>query len=165
MKKRLFSLSKTHASTGHNRMNPLRKVRRGQKLSLKKPTKPFYFLIVSVLFLVLCVVLYNMQDLLPKLNGRTEAIVTPNISAPNLSKFNAHLKEYNIQFDTMRVATESPTVVVYLSSGAYAYLDLNTDPKAQADLLSVILARINREPSNQKLKYVDLRFEKPIVKY
>jgi len=165
MKKRLFSLSKTHASTGHIRINPLRRVRKGKKLSLGRPTRPILLLVLSVAFLLLCVVVYNMQDLLPKFNGRTEAIVIPNAPAPSLSLFNKQLKEKNIQFDTMRIATESPTIVVYLSSGAYAYLDMNTDAKAQVDLLSMILARINREPSVQKLKYVDLRYEKPIVKY
>lgn len=109
--------------------------------------------------------MYGFPSILPTFESGSEEIIAPNASKPNLSTFNTQLKSKNIQFDTMKVATESPTVVVYLSSGAYAYLDLNTDAKAQVDLLSLILSRVSQEANSKKLKYVDLRLDKPVVKF
>lgn len=165
MKKRLFSLSHTHSSKRNIGSAHHKKVRSGKKLSLGKPSKQFLLLIVSFLFLFSCIALAAFPSILPTFGSSNEKILAPNASTQSLSVFNTQLKSKNIQFDTMRVATESPTVVVYLSSGAYAYLDLHTDAKAQADLLSLILSRITAETQPKKLKYVDLRYDKPVVKY
>ncbi len=165
MKKRLFNLSKTHASSGRVHSNPFRKIRNRKKLSLQKPNRAFVIFGLSCLFLFICIVLYSFPSVLPQFESNTGTIVTPNTTVPSLSLFNSHLKSKNIQFDTMRVATESPTVVVYLSNGGYAYLDLNTPPAPQVDLLSLILSRISSEANPKKLKYVDLRADKPVIKF
>ncbi len=165
MKKRLFSLSRTHSSEHKVFTNPFKKVRARKSIKLAKPGKTHLVLFLSFVFLLICVVLYNFPSILPVFESGSQEIIAPNALKPSLSVFNTQLKSKNIQFDTMKVATESPTVVVYLSDGAYAYLDLNTDAASQVDLLSLILSRISQEANSKKLKYVDLRFDKPVVKF
>ncbi len=165
MKKRLFSLSHTHSSKRNVGNFHHKKIGSGTKFSIRKPGRQLLIFMVSCIFLLVCIALAAFPSILPTFGSSNEKILAPNASIQSLSVFNTQLKSKNIQFDTMSVATESPTVVVYLSNGAYAYLDLHTNAKAQADLLSLILSRIASDNQPKKLKYVDLRYDKPVVKY
>lgn len=165
MKTKLFHLQKVRSSNfkPSRKTNPFKKIRNARKFNVKLG-KIFIFFCVSVLFLVLAIIAYFMQPFIPKFGDNSTAeIISPNVSASSLGVFNAELKQKNIQFDTMKIATESPTVVIFLSNGGYAYLDLNTDASAQVTLLSRILSRITVDNPNKRIKYIDLRHEKAIV--
>lgn len=164
MKTKLFHLRKTTSSNfkPSRKANPFKKLRTQRGFSLR-PGKMFFVFLVSVLFFITAIAAYQLQPFFPKFGVRTTEVISPNVSASSLGVFNAALKQKGIQFDTMKVATESPTVVVFLSKGGYAYLDLNTDVEAQVSLLSRILSRITVDNPNKKIKYIDLRHEKAIV--
>lgn len=168
MKTKLFHLQKSkHSSFSPGRkFRPFRKINRGGGGNLKfsfKPTRTTLVFFFSILFLFLCIVAYSFQSIFPKFKTGGDVIVSPKVGSSSLGVFNTALKDKNIQFDTMKVATESPTLVVFLSNGGYAYLDLNTNPETQTALLSRILSRILVDNPNKKVKYIDLRHEKAIV--
>lgn len=112
---------------------------------------------------MICLILYQFQSIFPKFRTGSTIVVSPDVGPSSLGSFNTALKDKNIQFDTMKVATESPTLIIFLSNGGYAYLDLNTNAQIQTELLSRILSRILVDNPSKKLKYVDLRHEKAIV--
>lgn len=160
MRKSPFHFKNKYPSAG--KFRPFRRVSR-QKGLLKKPDKMFYAFLLSALFVTVAFILTQFPSILPKFQGRKTEIVSPQVSASSLGVFNAALKAKNIQFDTMKTATESPTLVVFLSNGGYAYLDLNTDAQAQVLLLSRILSRVGIDSPSKKIKYIDLRHEKAVI--
>jgi len=92
-------------------------------------------------------------------------IISPNQIPTEKQDLKKMLSEKNIPFSTMYKASESSTLVVKLSSGGYVYFDLSKDLSSQAGLLSTLLDRMTIEEKNKKIQYIDMRFEKAIVKF
>lgn len=96
--------------------------------------------------------------------GKTN-IIRPDASHQQIDSFEKALKKYNIQFESLSYATQSPTLVIKVSKDSYVYLDTTKNASNQVKLLSGILSRLVIEYPQKKLKLIDLRFEKPIVKF
>lgn len=166
MKRRRIQLSYPKKVRGGVRQSPLQSIKHiSVRDFIKRPNKMFFVLLLSVVFLLLAAVLYNFQDLLPRFRTSSKEIVKPNVEASDINTFYTALKKKNIQFDNLKNATESSTLVVHLTNGGYAYLDFNRDPGMQADTLSLIIQRVTIESPQKKLKYIDLRHQKAIVKF
>ncbi|MGE5042302.1 MAG: hypothetical protein ACM3IJ_05380 [Candidatus Levyibacteriota bacterium] len=95
----------------------------------------------------------------------TSAIVSPNQVTSTALSLQEALSRENIQFDSIEKATESAAVVVHLATGGYVYFDNALNYSSQAKLLSALLSRISIEEKNKKVRYIDMRFEKAIVKF
>ena len=92
-------------------------------------------------------------------------IISPNQIPTEKQDLKKMLTEKKIPFTTMYKASESSTLVVKLASGGYVYFDVSKDLKSQAGLLSSLLDRITIEEKNKKIQYIDMRYEKAIVKF
>lgn len=166
MKQRRIQLSYPKKVSSGTRQSPLKSLKHVSiKSFIRRPNKIFFVFLSSVVFLCLAVVLYNFQDLLPHFKVSSREVVRPNTAASDINVFYSALKKNNIQFDNLKNATESATLVVHLSNGGYAYLDFNRDPAMQAELLALIISRVTVETPQKKPKYIDLRHEKAIVKF
>lgn len=135
----------------------------------RHPTKNSKFLLlffgIGVVFFALAIVLYMFQNKIPRIEMPSNAIVRPDSAKRDEINFTKAFKEQGLVFESIAYATESPTLIVKLPEGAYAYLNSSEDPKPAIKILKSILSRISIEQKNKKLKYIDLRFEKAIVKF
>lgn len=109
--------------------------------------------------------LFYFQDLLPHVHQTTIQIVKPNAVVQGSQQLANSLHKNNIPYESITSATESPSFIVKLPSNTYAYFSATEDISSQARLLSDILSRVSIENPNKKLKFVDLRFEKAIIKF
>lgn len=116
---------------------------------------------------ILGAALYVYIPQLLKLTAQSssDTIISPNqVSSVSLNLQQALTRE-NILFDSIERATESAAIVVHLKSGGYVYFDSSMNYSSQAKLLGSLLSRISIEEKNKKVRYIDMRFEKAIVKF
>ncbi len=111
------------------------------------------------------ILLYIFQDTIPKIKLPSSTTVMNPRPAEVEDSIPTALNSEGVVFEKVYYATESPTIVVRLPDNVYAYLLTNADSVSQVRLLKNILLRLQIENKNKKLKYVDLRFEKPIIKF
>lgn len=103
--------------------------------------------------------------MLPHIILNTDQIIRPNESKKGITEIESALRQERIQFESITQASESPSFIIKLPNESYAYFSATEDAVSQAKLLSSILSHIAIESTHKKLKYVDLRFEKTIIKF
>lgn len=127
--------------------------------------KTIWWLVFGIGFFTFAVLAYKFQGIIPRIPADTGALIRPDFQAQGSSTFKKELKRYNIQFESILLATQSSTLIVKLPHGAYAYFNATMDPVSQAKLLASILSRVSIDNKGKTLKYVDLTHEKAIVQF
>jgi len=96
-----------------------------------------------------------------------EKVVIPiNISESNKElPIEKLLEKEDIFFDSVSKATTSATLVIMLEKNSFAYLDFSEDLEPQVQVLANIIKRVKIDNPGKKIKYIDLRFGKPIIKF
>ncbi|HMS22682.1 MAG TPA: hypothetical protein PKA38_02850 [Candidatus Levybacteria bacterium] len=125
----------------------------------------FLLFFIGITFFSASILLYIFQDTIPKIKLPSSTTVMNPRPAEVEDSIPTVLNSEGVVFEKVYYATESPTIVVRLPDNVYAYLLTNADSVSQVRLLKNILLRLQIENKNKKLKYVDLRFEKPIIKF
>jgi len=133
----------------------------------RQPQKKNIFLILTltIFFFFLALLLYKFQNLFPHFVTDSKIIVRPDSTNKDYSDLIHELKDNNIEFDSIKEASQSSTAIVLLKDGSYVYFNSSMDFSSQAKILSGILSRLSIENPNKKLKYIDLRFDKAVVKF
>lgn len=131
----------------------------------KKSKRVILLFAVGVLFFAAALAVFYFQSLLPHITLNSGTVVSPASSLKDVNLLQDELKKNNIAFDSVSEATTSPSFVVSLKDGSYAYMSKTENISSQAKLLSSILSRIAIESPNKKLKYIDLRFDKAVIKF
>ena len=90
-------------------------------------------------------------------------IIKPYVSIVTGRDFEHKLSVAGVKYESVMVATDSATVVIRVSPETTAYLSLDKDIDWQVSSLQQILARSTIE--NRRPVYVDMRYNKPIVKF
>lgn len=125
----------------------------------------FILLAIGVGFCIFSILLYYFQSMLPRFSMDSSNVITPNSVVRQDVTYKEALIKQGIVFESLTYATESPTLIVKLPNGAYAYFNATEDPTSSVKLLGSILGRLSIEDKTKKLKYVDLRFDKAVVKF
>lgn len=142
------------------------KLRHGREERAQKKNTAYSIIFLCVLvFFLLSLAVYTFQDLIPRFSVDTQDIVSPNSTVSKDADFKSALQKFRVPFESLRYATESPTLVVQLSPDTYAYLNTSLSAFSQVKLLANILSRLSIQEKEKKFKYIDLRFEKAIVRY
>ncbi|MBP9815439.1 MAG: hypothetical protein KBC63_03895 [Candidatus Levybacteria bacterium] len=137
-----------------------------RKTGIKKRNGILFILFFTGTFIfTTSIILYIYQDNIPKIVLPSSTTIMSPRAAEEEESIPTMLQKEGVVFEKIYYATESPTIVVRLPDDAYAYLLTNADSASQVKLLKNILSRLQIESKNKKLKYVDLRFEKPIIKF
>jgi hypothetical protein len=138
------------------------------KMRNRKDKKSISYLVLffsGVIFFILMLSLYYFKNLLPHPAYESEKILSPGVQQGNDLDFRKALRKYNINFESINQATLSSTLIVKLDKNSYVYFNLSKDSVSQAKILSEVLRRSLIENPDKKLKYIDLRFDKAVVKF
>lgn len=119
----------------------------------------------GILFFVFTLSLFFLKEYLPKPQLKSSSIISPEVENNKVENFRKELKKKGINYESITLATTSSTMIVKLGKDSYAYVNTLKDPIAQIKILSEILVRLGIENPDKKIKYIDLRFEKAVVKY
>ncbi len=125
----------------------------------------FVILVLAVFFFLLALFLYKFQNLFPHFVSDSKNILRPDSVKKDYSDLKRSLKDSSIDFDSIKEASQSPAVIVTLKDGSYVYFNSTMDFSSQVKILSGILSRFSIENPNKKLKYIDLRFDKAVLKF
>ncbi len=133
----------------------------------RRPQKKNIFLILALalFFFFLALFLYKFQNLFPHFVSDSKIILRPDSIKKDYSDLARALKDNNVDFDSIKEASQSSAVIVSLKDGSFAYLTRSMDFVSQVKILSGILSRISIENPNKKLRYIDLRFDKAVIKF
>lgn len=137
-----------------------------RKTGVKRRNDIFFILLfIGIFIFSASIFLYIFQDNIPKITLPSSATVMSPRATEEEDSIPTVLQKEGVVFEKIYYATESPIIVVKLPDNAYAYLLTNADSISQVKVLKNILSRLQIENKSKKLKYVDLRFEKPIIKF
>lgn len=140
---------------------------RKKRQEAKKRKKLFFIIFIFVGVGALLLGGYSAISVIPAIFPAHEEnfIISPNQIPTEKQDLRKLLTEKNIQFNAIYKASESSTLVVSLSKGGYVYFDLSKDLESQTGLLSTLMDRMTIEEKNKKIQYIDMRYEKAIVKF
>lgn len=119
--------------------------------------------------LLLCVGLfaYFIFSLVPpvqKLLNRTgNTLVVPTVQINSLQDFEKALKAKNIEFDKLSAASTSGEFVAKLKDGPRVFFSQEKNVDFQVNTLQLIIQRLTID--KRTVISIDLRFDKPIVKW
>lgn len=115
--------------------------------------------------MLIAAAIYSLRFFFPHVVVAPSSIVKPNDTHNKSLSFEDALKAENIEYTSLSYASQSSTLIVTFPDKSYAYFDTGLSPTGQAKLLEKILSRMRIEKPHAKLKYIDLRFEKAVVKF
>lgn len=136
-----------------------------KRRKVNKKGRVFLLLSLALLFFVLSLVLYKFQYLFPNISTDNPEVLRPVSMKKEHLDLTSALVKNNIDFESVKESTQSSTIIVALSNKSFVYFKLSSDVESQAKLLSSLLSRIAIENPNKKLSYIDLRFDKAVVKF
>jgi hypothetical protein len=121
---------------------------------------------IAVLFAVFLT--YNIfKSLAPLLRAANistpDQIVKPMGNASDISTLEKKLGDKNIIFEDLKESSSSSLVTGRIKEGPIVYFSKNKDAEWQVNSLVLILSKVTVD--NKKPVYVDLRYERPIVKF
>lgn len=126
------------------------------------------FLFIFSLSILACVAFILLNQLLPTVfafltTRGSHNLITPlvkNITADDVKKM---LREKNIDFSDVMVSSDGATIVVTIKDDSRAIFSTEKDIDWQVSSLHALILRLTID--NKKASYIDLRFDKPIVKF
>lgn len=98
-------------------------------------------------------------------NKVPKAVIQPVVLARGREPLEKLLEEKEILFEEISYATTSSTAVITLQKNSFAYIDSSGNLANQIEQLSKILTRMKIENPGKLIKYIDLRYGRPIVKF
>jgi hypothetical protein len=124
--------------------------------SRNKIQRKIFLLLVLLIVLFVFIVARNF-DLVTNQNS----VVSPlaKTTSPNI-KLEKLLLSENIPFSKIKVASDS-SFIVFLQGGGEVNISQKKDLVAQISSLQLILSRLTIE--GKKFKFLDLRFDKPVI--
>lgn len=126
-----------------------------------------YFKIGGSIFIV-CILLAGILFLAGAANSYLASkdkkiIISPNTGAPLASDYEKKLQEYRITYTSVKIASNEANVIVSIPENIKAYFSPTKDISWQVSSLQQILNQLTIE--NKKPVYIDMRYEKPVVKF
>ena len=143
--------------------------KRGKKaLSLKKVLS--YGLFVVLAFASISAgVFFARFGAIPDIfkNKEPERVINPIDVSKNESQkpIEELLEQEDVLFESVTKATTSATLIIVLGKNSFAYLDFSEDLEPQVKVLANIIKRVRIDNPGRKIRYIDLRFGKPIIKF
>lgn len=151
------------------------------KRSRKRKFRAFVFAVISLLFVGFIIFFlfagFNFFSKFFSVKKDSSKIISPVIKVNSVFEFEKKLKEKNLQFDKVEVSTKSGSIIGFFPNNLVVFFSQDKDIENQVSSLQLIIQRLTID-SNQlsgensslpngskKLKTVDLRFDKPIVKF
>lgn len=118
----------------------------------------------SFIFFGITLILFFLRDHLPKPNLKSH-LISPETENNRSLVFRKEIEDNKIYFESLSFATTSATLILKLDNDSFSYLDLEKDPVTQVKILSELLNRIEIQNAEKNLDYIDLRFERAVVKF
>lgn len=75
------------------------------------------------------------------------------------------LESKNISYEKISYATTSSTAVITLQKNSFVYIDSSGNIENQIHVLSNVLERLKIENPGKVIGYIDLRYDRPLVKF
>lgn len=139
------------------------------KRSVKRRLKNTLLQIFSILliFISLVFLFFIFQSAIPLFkavnNTQSKNIIKPlGISTSKLD-IEKKLKEKNIIVESLDESTRSALIIAKIADGPKVYFSKNLDPSWQVNSLLLIISKLTID--NKKPTLVDLRYDRPIVKF
>lgn len=115
------------------------------------------FLLLILLVVLSFLILYKNFDTFTNRNSIISPLAETASQNANLEKL---LLKANVPFAKIQVATDS-SILIYLKDGQVVNLSERKNLESQISSLQLILSRLTIE--GKKFKFLDLRFEKPVI--
>lgn len=137
--------------------------RRKQKLQNKSRFPKIILMIAGIVVLIaaLSVLLSVVSSFFPK--SQTHNFLDPYEKNNDVSVLKKDLEEANLFPEEVTVASSDASIVVQLDHGPTVYFSPDQDFKTQVSSLQLIISRLTIEKKQPNI--VDLRYDKPIVKF
>ena len=136
-----------------------------KKRSLKRKLQQISFVILLVICLgvfiyFLSTLITPVQKLL-RVSGDT--LIVPTVQMYSMNDFEKALSSKNIMFETVSMASGSSGFVAKLKDGPRVYFSQEKNVDFQVNTLQLIIQRLTID--KRTVISVDLRYDKPIVKW
>lgn len=133
--------------------------------SLRRKLKQISYSIFALFFIgIFLYGLVSLVDPIKKLLNRPgNTLVVPLVQTNSIADFEKVLTAKNIEFDNISTATESGDFVAKLKDGPRVFFSQEKNVDFQVNTLQLIIQRLTI--NKRTVISVDLRFDKPIVKW
>ena len=120
--------------------------------------------VLALVFTSLFIAFKFILPFFPKIEIKSnQSIVVPLGQNFDFQKLREKLSEKGINFDSIDVSSNSGVVIGKVTGGPKVYFASDKDVDWQVSSLQLIISRLTID--NKKPNLIDLRFDKPIVKY
>lgn len=116
---------------------------------------------IVILVAVLSLLLYAVSFLFPQ--NQSHQFLDPYEKTSDVSALKKSLDDANLFPDKIMIASNDASIVVQLEHGPTVYFSPEQDFKIQVSSLQLIISRLTIEKKQPNI--VDLRYDKPIVKF
>ena len=136
-----------------------------KKRSLKRKLQQISF----VILLVIClgVFIYFLSSLIAPVQKlmrvSSSTLIVPTVQTYSIDDFEKALAHKNIMFETISTASGSSGFIAKLKDGPRVYFSQEKDVDFQVNTLQLIIQRLTID--KRAVISVDLRYDKPIVKW
>lgn len=137
-----------------------------QTLSQRNYLQLIINIVLVLLFLLILIVsLYILRRvLLPKIISNNQIIITPQGSLlSDSNQIKNLIQNSGLEIDTIYFASDASSLTFNLQKNIYVLLSLKKDIRGQIDLVEAISRQLNED--GKRAIYIDLRYNKPIVKF
>lgn len=126
----------------------------------------FFFIFLGFLVFVLVKYIYPLIAKSSFLNikiAQDKSIIYPVVGRPQLDDLRKRIEEKGIELSSLEMSSKSALIIGKIKNGPKIYFSEDKDVEWQASSLQLIVSRLTID--NKKPNLIDLRFDKPIVKY
>lgn len=126
----------------------------------------FFFIFSFILIFILLRYIYPFISKTSFLNvkiSQNKKIINPVVQRPQIDDLRKNIEEKGIELTSLEMSTKSAVIVGKIKNGPKIYFSGDKDVEWQASSLQLIVSRLTID--NKKPNLIDLRFDKPIVKY
>jgi hypothetical protein len=136
-----------------------------KKRSFKRKFQQISFIVLSVV--CICLLIYFISSLFAPVQKLLRAgdttLIVPIVQTYSIDDFEKALASKNIVFETISMASGSSDFVAKLKDGPRVYFSQEKDVDFQVNTLQLIIQRLTID--RRAVISVDLRYDKPIVKW
>ncbi len=140
---------------------------------LKKRTRStfFYTSLVVVILIFIFSSLFAAKVFFPNFLSQDEKIISPEVKTGKILDFEKKLKQNDISFDKVFIATSGAYLIAKLDNESTVYFSNEKPVDLQVRSLHEVLTRLTIDGQPQKNtgskepKLIDFRFDKPIVRF
>lgn len=131
----------------------------------------FVVSVITALFVVfLLLEIFTFFSKIVSFKNPSSQIIAPSIKVNSVLEFEKKLKEKNIQFEKIEISSQSGRILGFFPDNLQVIFSQDKDIDYQVSSLQLIIQRFTIDNNllsggNKKPKIVDLRFDKPIVRF